>query len=460
MSSPRSYAAAVASGGPAGEVGERPRSFLGDLRVVLRGKDFRRLFAVRLTSQGADGVFQVALASYVFFSPERQTSAADAAAAFAALLLPYSLVGPFAGVLLDRWRRRQVLVWANVTRTFLVLGVAALVIGGATGPGFYAAVLSVLSVNRFLLAGLGASLPHVVPRHELVMANAVSPTSGTVAALLGAAAGYGLQRVVGGPSAGDVAELTVLVTAAAVYLAAGVLALRMHPDLLGPDDVRATAALGRAFHQVARGMVEGARHVVGRRRAAYGLAAIGAHRFAYGISTIATILLYRNYFNDPADVDAGLAGLGLAFAVSGVGFAAAAVITPVVTRRLRKEAWVTLLLATAAVVEVFPGALYTEASLLVAALFLGVASQGIKICVDTLVQEDVDDAFRGRVFSFYDVVFNVAFVAAAGFAAATLPPSGKSYPVLAVIALGYAVTALGYGRASATLGRTTPETVG
>ena len=43
---------------------------------------------------------------------------------FAVLLLPYSLVGPFAGVLLDRWRRRQVLLWANVVRTVLALVVS------------------------------------------------------------------------------------------------------------------------------------------------------------------------------------------------------------------------------------------------------------------------------------------------------------------------------------------------
>ncbi len=73
-----------------------------DLRVLLRLGDFRRLLAVRLLSQCADGVYQVALATYVVFSPEKQTSATAIASAMAVLLLPYSLVGPFAGVLLDR----------------------------------------------------------------------------------------------------------------------------------------------------------------------------------------------------------------------------------------------------------------------------------------------------------------------------------------------------------------------
>src|SRR5919198_6290041 len=123
-----------------------------DLRTLLRFANFRRLLAIRLLSQGADGVYQVALAAYVVFSPEKQTSAAAIASAMAVLLLPYSLVGPFAGVLLDRWRRRQVLVYANLVRAAVVLWVAVLVGLGQETALFYGSALVVLSVNRFFLA--------------------------------------------------------------------------------------------------------------------------------------------------------------------------------------------------------------------------------------------------------------------------------------------------------------------
>ena len=172
-------------------------SFAGDLRAVVRHRDFRRLFGTRLTSQAADGAFQAALASLFFFSPEKQTSASSVAAAFATLLLPYSLVGPFAGVLLDRWRRRQILVVSNLLRAG----------DGArrrrrssrhdvTGLPLYVAVLACLSVNRFFLAGLSAALPHVVIRDELVMANTVSTTSGTIVAILGGGIGFAPQEAV------------------------------------------------------------------------------------------------------------------------------------------------------------------------------------------------------------------------------------------------------------------------
>ena len=69
--------------------------------------------------------------------------------------------------------------------------------------------------------------------------------------------------------------------------------------------------------------------------------------------------------------------------------------------------------------------------------------------MDAILQSAVDDAFRGRVFSFYDVVYNAAFVAAATLAALVLPPDGYSPPVLLAMSALYALAALGYGRLSA-----------
>src|SRR5689334_24990798 len=111
------------------------------VRHLLVRSDFRRLLATRLFSQFGDGVFQAALAGAVLFNPQRAANPVDVAAGFAVLLLPYSLVGPFAGVWLDRWSRRQVLLRANLLRALLVLGVAALVLGGVSGMPFYVAGL-------------------------------------------------------------------------------------------------------------------------------------------------------------------------------------------------------------------------------------------------------------------------------------------------------------------------------
>ena len=117
------------------------------------------MFGTRLAGQTADGVFQVGLAGFVLFSPERQAGAVQVAGALAVVLVPFSLIGPFTGVFIDRWRRQRLLLVTNLLRALAVLGVAALVAAGVTGPALYAAALVVFSLSRFVLAALSASLP-------------------------------------------------------------------------------------------------------------------------------------------------------------------------------------------------------------------------------------------------------------------------------------------------------------
>ncbi len=412
----------------------------GDLRTLVQGARFRQLLAVRLTGQASDGVFQVGLTSYVLFSPQDKPNATAIAAGLAALLLPFSILGPFVGVFLDRWRRRQVLVLANLARIAPVLVLALMVAGGHKGAGLFAVLLMALSVNRFLLAGLSAALPHVVARRELTLANSLTPTSGTIAFMLGLAAASGARAVMGGGNR----DALVVGAAAIGYLAAGLLALRLPVDLLGPDVDPARPQVRRALTNVVIGLLAGLRHLRERPTAAAALGVIAAHRFLYGLTTVATILLYRNYFHDAASTDAALSGLAFAVLASGLGFFTAAVVTPMASARVSLQRWIVLLLVLAAVVQVVPGALFTEWAILLAAFALGLSAQGVKISVDTLVQTSVDDAFRGRVFSVYDVVFNVVFVAAAAVGALVIPSNGKSYPLLLCISLGYGATAGGY----------------
>jgi MFS family permease len=188
--------------------------------------------------------------------------------------------------------------------------------------------------------------------------------------------------------------------------------------------------------------------VAARRAAASALAAIAAHRFCFGLSTITALLLYRNFFAEASDVEAGLAGLARAFAAAGAGFVTAGVLTPPAARRTGTSEWIVVCLLTAAATEAVFVAALTPDSVVIGSFVLGLTAQSMKICVDTLVQEHVDDEFRGRVFSMYDVLFNVAFVSAAAVAAFAVPTSGRSAALYAVIAGGYAATALAYARAA------------
>ena len=411
-----------------------------DLRVLLRFQGFRRLLAVRLLSQGADGVYQVGLAAYVVFSPERQTTAAAIASAMAVLLLPYSLVGPFAGVLLDRWRRRQVLLYGSALRALLASATALLILGGAPDWLFYVSALCVTAVNRFVLSGLSAALPRVVDTGRLVVANSLSPTAGTLAATAGGGLAFAVRLLVADSDA------AVVLVGASLYLCAALASLRMARELLGPDRELVRPHLGEALAGTARDLVAGVGHIASPpcREAARALVAMALMRFCYGALLVMLLMLCRYALSSTADE--GLALLGLALGVSGAGFFAAAVVTPWAAGRVGPGRWIAVCAAAAAVLEPALGLPFATVPLLVAAFVLGLTTQGAKIATDTVVQSSVDDGFRGRIFSVYDVLFNVAFVGAAAVAALLLPPDGRSVPLVVTIAVIYGAVTVAMAR--------------
>ncbi|MER5363233.1 MFS transporter [Streptomyces sp. NPDC002785] len=407
---------------------------VGDLRVLLRLRNFRRLLAVRLLSQSADGIYQVALAAHVVFSPEKQASAGAIASTMAVLLLPYSLIGPFAGVLLDRWPRRQVFLYGNLLRAALACCTALLILGSAPDWLFYASALCVTAVNRFVLAGLSAALPRVVDSDRLVLANSLSPTAGTLAATAGGGLAFIVRLVIADSDA------AVVLLGAALYLASALASLRLATGLLGPDQDGHRIRLRKALVITARGLADGLRHLAERKQATRALAAMTVIRFCYGALTVMVLMLCRYAWSDSESE--GLALLGLAVAVSGAGFFAAAVVTPWAVGRLGRFRWMAVCAAAAAVLEPALGLWFIPAPTLAAAFILGLVTQGAKIATDTVVQTSVDDGFRGRVFSLYDVLFNVAFVGAAALSALMLPPDGQSFVVVIGVAVLYAAIAV------------------
>jgi MFS family permease len=127
-----------------------------------------------------------------------------------------------------------------------------------------------------------------------------------------------------------------------------------------------------------------------------------------------------------------------------LGYGAAAFVTPVATKWISKQNWITAMLAVGAVVTAAFGTPFSQAGFLALGFCLGLSGQGIAICATTILQEDIYDDYRGRAFSFYDMTFNVLFVVGAAISAAFMPMTGKSGGLIAAVAIGYAVAAAGH----------------
>lgn len=392
------------------------------VREVFAGRPFRRLFAARAISQFGDGLFQLSAAAVLLFEDPGPNPALDLLGVTAIALVPFSAVGPFVGVFIDRWERRKILVRVPIARAAVAALAPLAALAGTRGPAFYAVVLVVLSTNRFFLATMGAVLPRLVPEDDLLVANSAATTGGSIANVAGQTLGFGLARALGGRWAGAFAALAFAVAA---------LAARRIPAPRGHPAQRAPVA--EELREVLAEMVEGLRRVARAPRVVYALAAVGVVQVLVG--TMTGVLVFHFIRVLGLDVRDGLAVLGLLTA----GIGAGVVLVPVAARRVRYDRLVPAGLAIACAGTAASGARFVQPVLLAGTFLVGVSYAFAKIPVDTIVQEEMGDDVRGRAFAAYDVLFNLARVAGVAIAAGAYAGGTASASLVLWIAGGYAV---------------------
>ena len=393
--------------------------------------EFWRLLELRTVSQFGDGLFQAGLAGGLLFNPERAVGPWEIAGAFAVLYLPYSLLGPFAGALLDRWDRRSVLIGANLARLVLVLGIAALLAAGADDWAILFGALIANGFTRFVSSGLSAGLPDVVPRKQVVTMNSVATATGGAAAFLGAGLMLALREVFGADDSG--AAAIIFIVAGPVLLAL-VLSLRFSPHVLGPHE-SARAIHGSVAYAVATGWLHGARTVLAVPTVAGTLAGLAAHRMVLGLNTMLVLVMVRH--GDIQSV-AGFGTAALFFLVTGVGAFVANVITPSAIARWGRYRTANGALLAAAGFQL--GAIGLQLPMMVLCGFLlGAAGQVVKLCADSAMQIDVDDALRGHMFAVQDALFWMSFIVALTAAAAVVPTDGRSHGLVVAGSVVYLV---------------------
>ena len=386
-----------------------------------------------------DGIFQSALASFVLFSPERQANALNAALAFAVVLLPYSIIGPFVGTILDRISRQRAIAYSNLVRAATLCLVALLIFQGRTGVELTVFILIAFGVNRLILAGLSAGIPLMIESKSLISANALAVTGGSVWVVLGGGIGLGLRRLINGVATADHADGYIILAGASGYLLAAFFASTLKKREIGPLDHEIKSA---SFSQGLIEMREGVKFLRQHIDAARGIAAVAVHRGGITALTLIALLLERNTFNDPADSEAGLAGLSFTLSLAACGFVVGAVIAPYGVRKIGRHRWMRLSLVASTSGPLFILFVRTPTTLALAAIITALFGQSLKVTNDALVQSKIDDIYRGRVFSVYDVVVNGAIVSGAVIAALLLPNTGDSFVVPLVVALIYLAAGL------------------
>jgi predicted MFS family arabinose efflux permease len=391
---------------------------LDRIRGALASADFRRLFAIRLVSQSSDGLFQSALVASVVFAPEQQDTAIGLLKATLVVALPYSILGPFTGVFIDRWRRRRILTIAPWAKAAVVALVLFDPIDQAVP--FFAGALLVLSVNRFFLATAAAIVPRLVPAEDLLVANSLATVGGTVALLAGVFVGGRLVDAAGGGTA------IVVVAAAAGWLVASWIASRIASPLRPHTRPEDPELLRHQLRRVVVELADGARRLARSPRAVGPITSIVLDQVGQGIVLTLSLVVFRRQFEEGVASFSNLIGAG------GIGVLVGILTVGELEDRFEKTRIVQGGFAIGGLALIAVSFLIRDWSILLASFAVGWTFAWKKISVDTMVQESMPDGYRGRVFSVYDVVYNLARVAAAALAIPMIPGLGVPGSLVAV----------------------------
>jgi MFS family permease len=363
---------------------------------------FRRLLAGRLISQIADGLFQAYLvAQLVFLNPEKNATLRGIAEAYALLVIPFSLVGPLSGVLIDRWSRRLILVLTPLIRfgaLFLLLPFHK------TNVFIYTPALVVVSLNRFYLATASAVTPVLVEDRNLLMANSMGSVGGTVATFTGIVVGTKLVDPLG--------TRGLLLLLAACWPVASFVARRI-ADPLRPAEAK--GALGAELRRVAGELASGAKRLAATPMALGSIVSVSFDQFLIGLVTVLSLVVFKERFKE------GVGSYGNIIAAGGVGVLAGTLTVGWFEPKVPKPWIVSLAFALGGLTCLAIAPAITGPTILLLSFVLGLTFAWRKIPSDTMIQESVPNRYRGRIFTLYDLMYSMARVVAALAALLVVP---------------------------------------
>ena len=373
------------------------------IALLFKKRDYGLLMLVQFAAQAGDGIAQTALAKFIVFGGQKGLDPEGAASPDVLLnmvlflFVPYTIVSPFLGVVIDRWDRRRLLWAANGVRAVAVLAIGLIGIADAGNVALMGVFLLTLASTRAVLATKAAALPVTLDDSELEDGNAVSQLGGALFQIGGGAVAFGALLFL--------AAEPVAIGGAVVYGVGALLALK----IATAGQTRAASTLGAEVARVVGNIVEGFRHVAANAQAAAAITTYFWLRFLWSFCIVGIGFIARELVQG-----AELPRLVLTAGGGAVGAVLGFMVAGRVRDRVANTAVVVIVASSiAGLAAMILGALEIKIAIVLLTFFLGFGFFLAKISLDTLVQRALGDDFRGRAFSLYDIAYNVAWVLAA-----------------------------------------------
>ena len=392
---------------------------------VLRHGAFRRLWIAQLVSQLGDWLALLALFSLVAF--RRRGSPAAVSGIFVAFILPFALLGPAAGVLVDRWRPRTTMIGSDLVRAAL----AVLLAVAATLPQLYLLVFGLSAASAFFNPAQTVAIPLLVGREELLVANALGSQTMHLTKVVGPAMAGVLVAALGEKACFFVDAATF------VFSAAMISTLTIHREERGAAPARSVLAE----------LAQGLRFVAGHAAIVFVIVTTVAAILAAGLFDALIAIYVRDVLT------AGSRAFGLLVSIVGAGTIAGAYLVGRFGQEVPRVRLVALGIVGCGIGILGIAVSARLEAALAASLVLGLAAAAVFVPSQTLLQEDTPPAMLGRVSATFTTTITVAQLVGilsagrlAGWVGIRNLYYGVAAALFAVGLAGYAVARGGAGR--------------
>jgi MFS family permease len=361
---------------------------------LLRNRSFVLLWAAQIMSTLGNELFNIGVMVTIF---EQTGSALQTAGVFVARMVPALILGPAAGVIIDRYPRRLVLVGMNLAQALLL---SALFFAGGAEPvstwGGYAIVVGLATAQTFYRPAQQAILPDIVSRAELVRANSLLMSTNQAILMASYAVGGVLILQFG-------TQLLVIISLAAYLVGAAAAALIVSPGRSATEERHEPDV---AFF---RAVWDGLVYVRDHRLARPLVVMETLEHWPHGIWISALMLVFTR-----EALQAGTQAWGYQGAAFFAGQLVGALVAVFVAERLaRRAGWV--IIGSAFLYGVLTLA-YAVSPTVLFAVFIsfvfGPPSAMRDVTQDALLQASVRPDLMGRVYATRDTLARISFMLA------------------------------------------------
>src|SRR4051795_811479 len=399
------------------------------LRMLLRHRDFSLVWTAGLVSMMGDWILWVVLPIRVY---ELTGSSLATAGLVASLVGPQIVVGSFAGVFVDRWDRRRTMMFASLLQA---VAICPLLLVDARSTIWIAYPVMALSatLSTFSEPAENAFLPRLVAESELVQANALNALNNSLARLVGPALG-GIFYLAGGLALVTVAD-AVTFLGAALLLALVRTVGRPEPTHDIEEPATAAGALGR----MAREWIDGLQSIRRSRPVSVILGVSGATAIGEGIFSVMFLIWVTEALSG------GVPQLGWFMSAQAIGGLLGALVIGFFARRFTPERLFGLGLLAFGILDLvlfnYPLVRSGIALGLVLIVLVGIPSVAARAGSQALLQREVSDRYRGRVFAALGTT-SAALMLVATLVAGVVGETVGPIPMLNVQGAAYVVSGL------------------